>query len=91
MDKGQIVELTIEDISTEGQGIGRTADGMVVFAAGALPGDVARVELTKVKKHYASGRVVEILHASEWRRESEWCPYQDACGGCPLGALEYGK
>ena len=91
MDKRQIVELTIEDISTEGQGIGRTADGMVVFAAGALPGDVARVELTKVKKHYASGRAVEIMHQSEWRRESEWCPYQDACGGCPLGALEYGK
>ena len=91
MDKGQIVELTIEDISTEGKGIGRTADGMVVFAEGALPGDVARVELTKVKKHYASGRAVEILHASEFRRSEEWCPYQAACGGCPLGALEYGK
>lgn len=91
MEKGQIVELTIEDISTEGQGIGRTAGGMVVFAEGALPGDVARVELTKVKKNYATGRAVEILHASEYRREEEWCPYQGACGGCPYGALEYSR
>ena len=91
MEKGQIVELTIEDISTEGQGIGRTEGGMVVFAEGALPGDTARVELTKVKKNYATGRTVEILHASEYRREEEWCPYQGACGGCPYGALEYSK
>ena len=91
MEKGQIVELTIEDISTEGQGIGRTENGAVVFAAGALPGDIARVELTKVKKNYAVGRAVEILHASRYRRDEEWCPYQDACGGCPYGVLEYSK
>lgn len=89
MDKGQIIELTIEDISTEGQGIGRTDDGMVVFASGALPGDTARVELTKVKKNYAVGKAVELLHTSGWRRSEAWCAYQDACGGCPFGALEY--
>lgn len=91
MEKGQIVELTIEDISTEGQGIGRTEDGMVVFAAGTLPGDTANVELTRVKKNYAVGRAVEILHVSDDRRDEEWCPHQDACGGCPYGRLEYNK
>lgn len=91
MRKGQIVELTMEDISIEGQGIGRIDDGMVIFAEGALPGDTARVELTKVKKNYAVGRAVEILHGSKWRREEEWCPHQDACGGCPYGRLEYSK
>ena len=89
MDKGQIVELTIEDMSAEGQGIGRTEDGMVVFVSGALPGDTARVELTKVKKNYALGRAAELLHESEFRRAEEWCPYLDQCGGCPLGRLEY--
>ena len=91
MEKGQIAELTIQDISTEGQGIGRTEDGVVVFAEGALPGDTVRVELIKVKKNYATGRIVEVLHASEYRREEAWCPYQEACGGCPFGALEYSK
>ena len=91
MEKGQILELTIEDISTEGQGIGRTEDGMVIFAQGALPGDRASVELVKVKKNYAIGRAVELLHLSEYRRDEEWCPYQDQCGGCPYGRLEYSK
>ncbi len=89
MEKGQIVELTIEDISAEGQGIGRTGDGMVVFVSGALPGDTASVELTKVKKNYALGRAVEIMIPSEFRRSEDWCPYQDQCGGCPFGRLEY--
>ena len=91
MEKGQIVELTIEDISTEGQGIGRTEDGMVVFVQGAFPGDLASVELTKVKKNYAIGRAVEFLHVSEFRHDEEWCPYQNQCGGCPYGRLEYSK
>ena len=91
MQKGCKVTLTIEDISAEGQGIGRTEDGMVVFVSGALPGDTARVELTRVKKNYALGQTLEILHASEFRRSEEWCPYQDACGGCPLGRLTYEK
>jgi len=89
MEKGQTVELYIDDMSTEGQGIGRTEEGMVVFAAGALPGDKTRVELTKVKKKYAIGRAVEILHASEDRRAEIWCEYQEHCGGCPYSGLEY--
>ncbi|MGX8773454.1 MAG: 23S rRNA (uracil(1939)-C(5))-methyltransferase RlmD [Bacillota bacterium] len=100
MERGKIVELTIEDISAEGQGIGRIdgigenagqTSGMVVFVSGALPGDTARVELIKVKKNYALGRAVELLHESEYRRADEWCPYQDQCGGCPYGRLEYAK
>ena len=79
MEKGQIVELTIEDMSTEGQGIGRTDSGMVVFVQDALPGDTAEVELTKVKKNYAFGRIVEVLHESEYRRAERWCSYQDVC------------
>ena len=91
MEKGQIVELTIEDISAEGQGIGRTEDGLVVFVTGALPGDTARVELTRVKKNYSIGKALELLHVSEFRRDEQWCPYQDQCGGCPYGKLEYSK
>ena len=35
MEKGQIVEFYIDDMSAEGQGIGR-ADGLVVFVPGLL-------------------------------------------------------
>lgn len=57
MEKGQIVEVKIEDMSNEGQGIGR-AGGMVVFVPGAVVGDVVRASITKVKKSYAFSRPV---------------------------------
>ena len=77
MKKGMIVELTIEDMSDMGQGIGREEgagaggaaennsraekSGMVVFVPNTLPGDRVRAEITKVKKSYAFGRLVEVV------------------------------
>ena len=97
MNKGQIVKLTIEDMSAEGQGIGRDEEsGVVVFVPGAVPGDTVHAELTKVKKNYAFSKLIEIETASEYRTE-ELCSYRNgetaagaACGGCPYGTLEYG-
>ena len=48
MEKGQILELKIEDMSAEGQGIGK-ADGFTVFVKDAVVGDVVKAQLTKVK------------------------------------------
>ncbi len=89
MEKGQIVEVRIEDMSHEGQGIGR-AEGLVVFVPKTVVGDVARAELTKVKKSYAFSRLVEIMEYSDARDESFDCEYFDqGCGGCPLGGIRY--
>lgn len=89
MEKGQIVQVKIEDMSQEGQGIGR-ADGLVVFVPGAVVGDVVSAELTKVKKSYAFSRLVEILEPSEARDESFDCPFHEkGCGGCPYGGIAY--
>ena len=66
MEKGQIVELTIEDMSAEGRGIGKIYDderGFAVFVQDTVVGDRVKVELTKVKKNYAFGRVSEIGRA----------------------------
>ena len=43
---GEQVELQITDISTQGEGIGKTG-GLAVFAAGALPGDTVLAEITE--------------------------------------------
>ena len=89
MEKGQIVEVRIEDMSHEGQGIGR-ADGLVVFVPGTVVGDLAKAQLTKVKKNYAFSRLVEIVEQSEARDEEFDCEYFDqGCGGCPLGGIRY--
>lgn len=89
MEKGQIVEVKIEDMSPEGQGIGR-AEGLVVFVPGAVYGDVVKAELTKVKKSYAFSRLVEMVAPSEDRSEEFDCAFHaKGCGGCPYGALSY--
>ena len=91
MEKRQIVELTIEDMSAEGRGIGKIYDderGFAVFVQDTVVGDRAKVELTKVKKNYAFGRVSEMLALSQDRQES-FCPHSGLCGGCVYSQLSY--
>ncbi len=91
-EAGQVVEVKIEDMSREGQGIGR-AGGLVIFVPGAVAGDVVRAELTKVKKNYAFSRLLEILELSPWRGQSSiesiCASFAKCCGGCPYGGLVY--
>ena len=89
MEKGQIVEFYIDDMSAEGQGIGR-ADGLVVFVPGAVVGDKVKAQLTKVKKSYAFSKLVEIVEVSQQRSSEFDCEYfGKGCGGCPYGGLSY--
>lgn len=87
IEKGQIYEMNIEDISTEGQGIGRI-EGMAVFVDGTVIGDVVKAELTKLKKNYAFGRLTEILEPSV-HRVTPSCGCAEDCGGCTLQAMSY--
>lgn len=87
IEKGQSYELTIEDMSTDGQGIGRI-EGMAVFVDGAVIGDEIKAELTKLKKNYAFGRLTEIIEPSPHRVESS-CGYSGNCGGCSLQSMRY--
>ena len=88
MEKGQTVELKIEDMSAEGQGIGKTDEGFVVFVDGAVVGDRVKATLTKVKKNYSFARLDGIDELSEYRNEEFDCRI---CGGCPYGIIEYDK
>lgn len=89
MEKGQIVQVLIEDMSGEGQGIGRY-EGLVVFVPGTVVGDVAKAQLTKVKKNYAFSKLVEIVESSADRSAEFDCEYFDkGCGGCPYGKMTY--
>lgn len=86
-EKGRNYQLTIDDMSTEGKGIGRI-EGMAVFVDGAVIGDVIRAELTKLKKNYAFGRLTEILEPSALRVEP-LCSCAENCGGCSLQSMSY--
>ncbi len=79
------MEITIHGMSHEGDGVGRTPDGQVVFVEGGLPGDTVRVEFTAKKKKVQFGRVEELLVPSPERVVSR-CGI-DRCGGCALKSL----
>ncbi len=87
--KNQIYTVTIEDIGTEGEGIGKI-EGFSLFVKDALPGDAAKVRLTKVKKNYAYARLEEVLEPSPDRIKPP-CAFSRQCGGCQIQALSYEK
>jgi len=80
------IELNITALAFGGDGLGREesgpAQGRVVFVSGVLPGEKVRVALTKQKKDFARGRLVEIIRTSDKRIEPP-CTIIDKCGGCP--------
>lgn len=87
MKKDDIVTLTIEDIGTSGEGIGKV-EGIALFVKDALPGDVIQAKITKMKKTYGYARLLEIITPSADRTEPR-CPLHKRCGGCQIQALSY--
>lgn len=87
MEKNDLVEITIEDMSDEGLGIGH-ASGMAIFIKDAVTGDRVRARVTKVKKTYAYARVEEVTKESLDRVEPV-CPAARPCGGCQIQELSY--
>ena len=87
--KNEIVQVTIEDMTGEGEGIGHF-DGYTLFVKDAVIGDEIRARITKAKKNYGYARVEEILAPSDARVRAK-CPKARSCGGCRLQELDYGE
>jgi len=75
--------LTISGLDHDGRGVGRLADGKVMFVEGALPGEEVIVKLVRRKRKHDSGVVIDIVHASA-DRVAPPCEYFGVCGGCSL-------
>ncbi len=87
--EGESYLVKIEDIGDSGEGIGKI-DGFTVFIDDAVPGDKAIVNLDKVKKSYAKGRIVEFIEQSSYRIDPK-CPIAKECGGCQIQYIDYEK
>lgn len=87
--KNDCVTVTIEDMSTEGEGIGKV-DGFALFVKDTVPGDTVEAKIVKSKKSYAYARLEKVLSPSPFRVEPR-CAYHRQCGGCQLQALSYEK
>ena len=68
-----------------GGGVGRLADGRVVFVRHSLPGELVRVEVTDVTSTFARGDAISVLEPSAERVVAQ-CSYAHpgGCGGCDL-------
>ena len=87
--KNETVSVRIEDIGTEGEGIGKV-EGFTLFVKDAVPGDTVLAKILKCKKNYAYARLEKVETPSPFRVEPE-CRYYRQCGGCQLQSLSYEK
>ena len=87
VNKNDIIKLKIEDITSEGEGVGRT-DSFVWFVKDVIPGDEIEAVVMKLKKTYGYARLVRVIKPSPDRIEPR-CPKARACGGCSLQAMSY--
>jgi 23S rRNA (uracil1939-C5)-methyltransferase len=85
--QGALLELTIADLSSGGDGVGRW-EGRVVFVPDTVPGDRVTVRLVRVKPQYAYGKLQEIQEASPHRVRPS-CIVADKCGGCQWQPVAY--
>ena len=61
--KNDTVIVTIEDMSENGEGIGKS-EGYTLFVKDTVIGDRAEVKIIKAKKTYGYGRIQRLLEPS---------------------------
>lgn len=88
MKKDDIVTLKIEDLSSEGLGVGHTEEGIALFVKDTVIGDLVEAKVMKMKKNYGFARLVNILEPSA-DRITPLCPVARQCGGCQIQAMSY--
>ncbi len=88
--KDREYEVDVVDIGQGGVGIGKH-DGFTVFVDGGLISDKLKVKITKSKKNYAVGEIVEIIEKSPFRVERVCSDKLSDCGGCQIQELDYQK
>ena len=81
--------VLITDIAAEGNAIAKI-DDMVLFVEGVIPGDVINVQVTRKRKRYLEGRVLELVTPSPDRIPA-FCKHFGTCGGCKWQILPYEK
>lgn len=87
MKSTQHIELEIDNLASGGAGVGRLADGRVVFVPGTAPGDCVMVEIDPCsRKSPLWGELQEVLSPGGERVEGP-CSVK-GCGGCAWQHLQ---
>ena len=88
--KREVNNVLISSYAAEGKSIAHLDDGKVVFVENAIPGDVVNIRLTKDKKSWAEGKVLQLVQPSA-ERVTPFCPHFGICGGCKWQMLPYNQ
>ena len=89
MKKDDLLQVRIEDIGSDGQGIGKV-DGMTIFVKDAIIGDLVEAKVMKMKKTYGFARLLKVLEPSAFRVTAK-CPVAKQCGGCQIQEMDYAQ
>jgi 23S rRNA (uracil1939-C5)-methyltransferase len=84
---GDIVIIELDNLAYGGDVVGRK-DGFAIFVPQGIPGEKVKLKITRVKKNYARGEIIEIIESADHRIDSE-CEVSDDCGGCQLQHIDY--
>lgn len=85
--QGELLELDIEDLNHQGEGVGRF-NGCVVFVPDTVIGDRILVRILRLRKQYSEGQVEKLLVSSP-HRIRPGCIVADKCGGCQWQHIDY--
>lgn len=78
--RGEILEITIENLAFGGQGIARLRNEQgefVLFVENTFPGQLVRAKVEKKRKRHAECKLLEVLKRSP---EEQLLPYQEISG-----------
>ncbi len=88
-NKNEMIEVTIEDIGVDGEGIGHI-EGYTFFVKDTVIGDIVSAKIMKATKSYAYARLEKVIMPSPFRVIPR-CDISRSCGGCQIQALSYKK
>ncbi len=85
------IPLAVTGVTGEGNGIGKSENGMAVFVPYTAAGDEITCRIQKVDKRYAFGRMTALHTASNDRvKDGErFCAVYEKCGGCVWRHVTY--
>ena len=87
LKKGTEIEVEIQYLNISGRGVAKWNDYSVAVDR-LFPGDKAKITLTKIKKNYLEGSLVELLEPSPLRVEPRSVHAHES-GGSPWEVISY--
>ncbi len=82
-------EVIIIDYDHHGRGMAKIND-KIVFIPNTMIGEKVKIKITKNKKNYMEGKVIEYIEENK-NRVKNLCPYYEKCGGCDILHIPYNE